>query len=101
MKKIGLLIIAATLAGCATARQEREAAFQSELPHLVAACNQAYAASASVTREGDRACARLASRGSLGLADQAAARAYMRGREDRQLTGLALHTYTPSQPRLP
>jgi len=35
MARIALFILAATLAGCASTRQERAAEFQRELPQLV------------------------------------------------------------------
>jgi hypothetical protein len=82
MARIALFIIAATLAGCANTRQERAAEFQRELPQLVSACNQWIEVDARLdgptTRyDGYKACRRLAGKKSLGLADPAAARAYI------------------------
>jgi hypothetical protein len=82
MLKIALLGIAVTLAGCATARQERAAAFQQELPQLVAACN-GWAdpwLDASTRRDGFKACDRLSVRRSLTLADPATVSAYHRAK---------------------
>ena len=75
MRNVILLIIGVAVAGCASARHERAAEFQRELPELVAACNGL--ADAAAPRGGFNACRKLAVRESLGLADPAAARAYM------------------------
>lgn len=81
MLTIVLVITAAALAGCASARQERAAQFQRELPQLVAACNNWLAVDPgldgpSIRRDGLKACRSLSVRGSLHLADPAAAKAY-------------------------
>jgi hypothetical protein len=83
MLKITCLTIALALAGCASTRQERAAAFQQELPQLVAACNgwiqvDARLDGPTIRRDGLKACDRLAAGDSLGLADPAAVRAYQR-----------------------
>jgi len=83
MARIALFILAATLAGCASTRQERAAEFQRELPQLVSACNQWIEVDSRLdgptTRyDGYNACRRLAGKRSLGLADPAAASAYIR-----------------------
>jgi hypothetical protein len=84
MLKITLLITAAvTLAGCASARQERAAAFQQQLPQLVTACNALADPSgdaATSRRDAAEACERLALNKSLGLADPPTVRAYLRYR---------------------
>ena len=82
MQKIALLTIAVALAGCASARQERAAAFQHELPQLVAACN-AWAGpplDATSRRDGLKACDRLSARRSLTLTDPATVSAYHRAK---------------------
>jgi hypothetical protein len=82
MLKIALLAIAVTLAGCAATRQERAAAFQQELPQLVAACN-GWAdprLDASTRRDGLRACDRLSVRQSLILTAPATVSAYHRAK---------------------
>jgi len=81
--KIGLLIIAATLAGCASTRQQNAAAFQRELPELVASCNgwiqvDSRLDGPTIRRDGYQACRRLAVKNSLSLADPAAVSAYRR-----------------------
>jgi hypothetical protein len=81
MPKIASLIIAMTLAGCASTRQERAAAFQQELPQLVVACNGWIQADPrldgpTIRRDGLAACNRLAVKKSLNLADPAAVSAY-------------------------
>ena len=83
MPKNTYLMIAVALAGCASARQERAAAFQHDLPRLVAACNGWIQADAqldgpTIRRDGLKACDRLAVGNSLGLADPATVSAYQR-----------------------
>jgi hypothetical protein len=83
VRTVGLLIIGVTLAGCAGTRQERAAEFQHELPQLVADCNEWMQVGPrldgpTIRHEGYKACRRLAGKKSLGLADPAAASAYMR-----------------------
>ncbi len=83
MRTIVLVITAAAIAGCASARQERAAQFQRELPQLVAACNDWVELDPAldgptIRRDGFRACKRLSVRGSLHLADSAAVSAYQR-----------------------
>ena len=72
MLKIALtVIVAVTLAGCASAREESTIAVQEQLPHLVAACNAfSYARSIS-SRNAIKACDRLAKERRLSLADPA------------------------------
>ncbi len=83
MLKAIVVVAAATLfAGCASTREERAAAFQAELPQLVAACNEAFVSSADQTRNFN-ACSRLAAKNRLSLADPAAARAYVRSTSSR------------------
>jgi hypothetical protein len=83
MRKIGLLIVGVTLAGCASTRQERAAEFQRELPQLLAACNgwvhvDPRLDGPTIRRDGFNACRRLAVKKSLGLADPAVVSAYTR-----------------------
>ena len=78
MPKIGLLIIAVAVAGCASTRQERAEAFQQELPQLIAACNEAFSGADSLTRDGINACERIAAKKGLRLTDPATASAYVR-----------------------
>jgi hypothetical protein len=78
MLEMVLLIIAVTLAGSASTREERAAAFQRELPQLVAACNKAFSGVGPRTRDGVKACDRLAAKKSLAVADPATVRAYVR-----------------------
>lgn len=87
MLKIASLIIAVTLAGCASTRQERAAAFQQELPQLVVACNGWIQADPRLDgttsrRDGLAACNRLAVRKSLNLADPATVSAYQRHKSE-------------------
>jgi hypothetical protein len=82
MPKVAVVVLAATLVGCASARQERAEQFQQELPQLVAACNgwidtNTQLDGPTIRREGLKACERLAARGRLGLTDPAAAREYV------------------------
>ena len=82
MLKIAVLIVAATLVGCASSRQERDAAFQQELPQLVAACN-GWAdprLDSTTRRDGMKACDRLSVRQSLTLADPATVSLYHRAK---------------------
>ena len=82
MLKIALLIVAATLVGCASSRQERDAGFQQELPQLVAACN-GWAdprLDSTIRRDGLKACDRLSVRQSLTLADPATVSLYHRAK---------------------
>jgi hypothetical protein len=81
MLKVALLMMAVTLAGCASTRQERAAAFYQELPQLVAACNGWMQADTrldgpTIRRDGLAACNRLAVRQRLNLADPATVSAY-------------------------
>jgi hypothetical protein len=82
MLKIALVIVVFALAGCASTREERVAAFQQELPQLVAACNgwmQSDVSDGRVVRgDGLKGCSRLRDENSLRLADPAAVSAYMR-----------------------
>ena len=82
MLRIAALGIALTLAGCASTAQQRQAAFQQELPGLVAACNgwsQTDVSNGQIVRGvGLQACSRLRDENSLQLADPAAVTAYMR-----------------------
>jgi hypothetical protein len=82
MLKLGLLVMAVTLVGCASTRQERAAAFQRELPQLLAACNGWARAEPRLDgpsrRDGLKACDRLSVRNSLVLADPATVSAYHR-----------------------
>lgn len=105
--KIGLLIIAAALAGCASSRQERAAAFQQELPELVASCNgwiqvDPRLDGPTIRRNGYNACRRLAVENSLGSADPAAASAYRRtlgvGPSSIQNSGASATTVVPIPP---
>ena len=82
MVKVTLLIAAVALASCASTRQERAAAFQRELPQLVARCNALGDPSLDVTirRDGATACEQLALNKRLDLADPATASAYLRWR---------------------
>jgi hypothetical protein len=82
MRKITLVAVAVALAGCASTRQERAAAFRQELPQLVTACN-GWAdprLDAATRREGLRACDRLSVRKSLTLADPATVSLYQRSK---------------------
>ena len=105
--KIGLLIMAATLAGCASTRQERAAEFQQELPELVASCNgwiqmDPRLDGPTVRHDGLKACKRLSAHDGLALADPAAARAYRRtlsaGASSIQNSGASLTTAVPIPP---
>lgn len=83
MLKVASLIIAITLTACANTRQDRAAAFQQELPQLVAACNgwiqlDPRLDGPTSRHDGLEACNRLAVRKSLGLADPATVSAYQR-----------------------
>jgi hypothetical protein len=82
MLRIAFIVAAVTLVGCASTREERAAAFEEELPQLVAACNgwrQSDVAVGQVVRgQGLNACSRLRDENSLRFADPAAANAYMR-----------------------
>jgi hypothetical protein len=79
MLRITLFIVAVALAGCASTRQERAAAFQRELPQLVTACNEVFAPNPSISRRvGINACHQLAKKRSLGFTDPATVRAYQR-----------------------
>jgi hypothetical protein len=78
MRNTALLVVAVTLASCASARQDRAAAFHREAPQLVASCNEAFGGTAARTRGGLDACRRLAAHDSLGLVDAAVAKAYVR-----------------------
>lgn len=73
MFKPGVLITALVFAGCAsTPTPQEEAAFQRELPQVVASCNQF--AQRKVPFASEQACDRLADRKLLSLADPAAVR---------------------------
>jgi hypothetical protein len=81
--KLGLLIIAATLAGCASTRQEKAAAFQRDLPQLVAACNgwievDPRLDGPTIRSDGFKACRQLSVNKSLTLVHPAIASAYVR-----------------------
>jgi hypothetical protein len=79
MRKVALLVIAVALAGCASARLERAAEFQRELPQLVSTCNGwSDQAGWLDRRDAFEACRRLAVRKSLDLADPATVSAYVR-----------------------
>jgi hypothetical protein len=102
--KIGLLIISAALAGCASTRQERAAEFQQELPELVASCNgwtqvDPRLDGPTIRHDGYKACRRLAGKNSLSSADPAAASAYRRtlsaGASSIQNSGASLTTAVP------
>jgi hypothetical protein len=81
-KAIVVLAAATIFAGCAGTREQRAAAFQQEVPRLVAACNgwrQSDVVDGQVIRgAGLKACSRLRDENSLQSADPAAANAYMR-----------------------
>ena len=80
--KLALLSIAVTLVGCASTRQERDGAFQQELPQLVAACN-GWAdprLDSTTRRDGLKACDRLSVRQSLTLTDPATVSLYHRAK---------------------
>ena len=104
MTKIGLLVIAAALAGCAGIRQEKAAEFQQELPELVASYNgwiqvDSRLDGPTVRHDGYQACRRLAGKKSLSLADPAAASMYRRtlnaGASSIQNSGASLITAVP------
>jgi hypothetical protein len=90
MTKAIVVLAAATLfAGCASTREQRAAAFQHEVPHLVATCNASFGEGGPRTREGKNACGRLANKKSLDLVDPTAARAYTSYANSRKGTGLS------------
>ncbi len=82
MPKIALLVIAVTLSGCASTREESALAFQQQLPQLVADCNLAFRDGTQfgvgivAVSEGIDACDRLAKERSLSLADPVAVDSY-------------------------
>jgi hypothetical protein len=82
MLRIALIVAAITLAGCAGTREQRAAAFQQEVPQLVAACNgwqQSDITDGEVIRgHGLKGCSRLRDENSLRLADPMAVSAYLR-----------------------
>lgn len=82
MRKLTLLVVAVVLAGCASTRAERAAAFQQELPQLVEACNGWLDPRLDATsrRDGFNACERLSVKRSLTLADPATVQAYQRSK---------------------
>lgn len=92
MRKVVLLVLAVTLVGCASSRQERVAAIQSEFPQLVEACNgwPAERAAGLIAWNTIEACERLALHNSLRLAEPDAARAYVRLRGQRFIDDLHL-----------
>jgi hypothetical protein len=101
---ITVFAVAASLAGCAGARQERAAEFQRELPQLVAACNgwiqvDPRLDGPTTRHDGYKACRRLAGKKSLSLADPAAASAYVStlnaGASSIQNSGASLTTAVP------
>jgi len=106
MRKIALLIIAGTLAGCATTRQERAAEFQQKLPQLVAACNEWIRVDPrldgpTIRRDGLKACDRLAAKRRLGLVDSAIARAYVSHKNNKWLSQVGIdsgRSYVPTSP---
>jgi hypothetical protein len=82
MVKIALLVVAVTLSGCASTREESAIAFQQQLPQLVTACNTAFRDGSQFgfdivgISDGIDACDRLAKERSLRLADPAAVKIY-------------------------
>jgi hypothetical protein len=79
-------IVAVTLAGCASTREESALAFQQHLPRLIAACNVAFSSDASISqRDALKACDRLAEHGRLGLADPATVVRYQAQRIARRM----------------
>jgi hypothetical protein len=101
---VTVLAVAATLAACGGTRQERAAEFQRELPQLVGACNgwvqvDTRLDGPTIRHDGYKACRRLAGEKSLGLADPAAASAYLRtlsaGANSIQNSGASLTTAVP------
>ena len=82
MRKIALVIVAATLSACASTREESAIAFQQQAPQLVADCNMAFRDGTQLgvgivaVSEGIDACDRLAKERSLGLANPAAVNSY-------------------------
>ena len=82
MPKIALLVIAVTLSGCASTREESALAFQQQLPQLVADCNLAFRDGTQfgvgivAVSQGIDACDRLAKERSLSLADPVAVDSY-------------------------
>ena len=89
MPKIALLVIAVTLSGCASTREESALAFQQQLPQLVADCNLAFRDGTQfgvgivAVSEGIDACDRLAKERSLSLADPVAVDSYQSYRQRR------------------
>jgi len=106
--KIGLLIIATTLASCASTRQERAADFQQELPELVASCNgwiqvDPRLDGPTIRHDGFKACRRLSANDRLALVDPAIASAYVRsvsqnGASSIQNSGASGTTVVPIPP---
>jgi hypothetical protein len=86
-KSFALVVIGIVIAGCASTREERAAAFQREVPQLVATCNASFGGSGPRTREGVNACGRLANKKSLDLVDPSAARAYTSYANSRKGSG--------------
>lgn len=82
MLKVAFIVAAVTLVGCAGTREQRAAAFQREVPQLVAACNgwqQSDVTDGEVIRgHGLQGCSRLRDENSLQLADPMAVSAYLR-----------------------
>jgi hypothetical protein len=103
--KIGLLIIAATLTGCASTPEEKAAAFQRDLPQLVAACNgwiqvDSRLDGPTVRSDGFKACRQLSANKSLALVDPATAKVYVRTMNERgansiRNSGASLTTAVP------
>ena len=110
MRKIASVIVAVTLSGCASTREESALAFQQQLPQLVADCNLAFRDGTQfgvgivAVSEGIEACDRLAKERSLGLANPAAVNSYQgyrysRARQDANCTYMASSTgCAPPQP---
>lgn len=84
MRTIALVVVAVTLSGCASTREESAIAFQQQSPQLVASCNMAFRDGSQfgrgivVVREGVDACDRLAKEESLSLVDPVAVNTYQR-----------------------
>ena len=73
-----MLIVVATLAGCARFYENREAAFTQRLPQLVADCNEVFRGSdrPASWNDGVKACKQLSDKQRLGLVEPATVDAY-------------------------
>ena len=95
MRKIALVIVAATLSACASTREASAIAFQQQLPQLVADCNLAFRDGTQfgvgivAVSEGIDACDRLAKERSLSLADPVAVNSYQSYRHSRYVKRFA------------